>query len=148
LKGHTEGVTFVVFSGDGKTLASGSASTVKLWDVVTGQGTATLHGKMENVSCKTFSPDGRTLALGSSDGTVKLWDVVTGQERTILKGHSDKVYAMTFSGDGKLLASAGGGLRTGAVYPASLAGLSGASRGLGAIVTAALLCQRRGAEVT
>jgi WD40 repeat protein len=80
LEGHEEMMRSLVFSPDGKTLASGSMDgTIKLWEVATGKETATLN------ACKSkedrldlpmaFSPDGKTLATGSDDNTIKLWDV-------------------------------------------------------------------------
>jgi WD40 repeat protein len=63
----------VAFSPDGKTLASLSSGTVKLWDVQTGKEQANLHTK--SVISVAFSPDGKMLASGSQDGTIKLWDM-------------------------------------------------------------------------
>jgi len=98
LQGHSRGCYAVVFSPDGKTLASGSGdTTVKLWDVATGKETATLSGHAGEVSSITFSPDGKTLA--TVDGQrVKLWDLTTRKEVITLAGWVE------FSPDGKVVA--------------------------------------------
>ncbi|NMG18281.1 AAA-like domain-containing protein, partial [Brasilonema bromeliae] len=65
LEGHSSYVTSVVFSPDGKTLASGSRdNTVKLWNL-NGQLQHTLKGHSSYVTSVVFSPDGKTLASGS-----------------------------------------------------------------------------------
>src|SRR5262245_48605351 len=71
------GALSVVFSPDGKTLASsGRDATIKLWDVKTGKNLATLEGHDYEVWSVAFSPDGKTLAsAGTKDKSVKLWDV-------------------------------------------------------------------------
>jgi WD40 repeat protein len=74
LKGHSGIVYSVVFSPDGKTIATGSSdNTVKLWNL-NGQEITTLKGHSGYVNSVVFSPDGKTIATGSSDNTVKLWN--------------------------------------------------------------------------
>ena len=66
----------VTFSPDGRTLASANRdTTVRVWDVNTGQDIRTLSGHTDPIYSVVFSPDGKTLASGSYDGTILLWDV-------------------------------------------------------------------------
>ncbi|MGF1583554.1 MAG: WD40 repeat domain-containing protein, partial [Gemmataceae bacterium] len=119
LKGHAREVTSLVFSPDGRTLASaggnlalsagaGEDNTIKIWDVLTGQLKATLVGHTGYVLSVCLSPDGSTLASASSDKTVKVWEVSTGKLKSTLEGHTDCVHSVSYSPDGKTLASAGG----------------------------------------
>jgi WD40 repeat protein len=113
LAGHTDMVWSVVYSPDGKTLATGSHDlTIKLWDVSTGKEQTTLKGHGTGVRSVAFSPDGKTLAsgiVGSPGATdrIKLWDVATGTERATLMGRGgcDGLGTVAFSPDGKTLAT-------------------------------------------
>ncbi len=109
LQGHTSAIESVVFSPDGKTLASASMdSTVNLWDVSTHTHIATLEGHRSWVNSVAFSPDGTTLASGSQDNTVRLWDVSTRTHIATLRAYHDceGVQSVAFSPDGTMLATA------------------------------------------
>ncbi|WP_375467918.1 AAA-like domain-containing protein, partial [uncultured Nostoc sp.] len=107
LEGHRDSINSIVFSPDGKTLASASDDkTIKLWNLDTGKEITTLRGHSDSVISVVFSPDGKTLASASRDKTIKLWNLDTGKEITTLRGHSDSVISVVFSPDGKTLASA------------------------------------------
>jgi len=112
LRGHTDMVPNMVFSPDGRMLASGVAaqapnpSEIKLWDVNSGKLITTLNGNRAQVTCLAFAPDDKTLVNGSSDDTIKLWDVPTGQLRRTIKSGTE-MDALTFTGDGKTLAGGG-----------------------------------------
>jgi WD40 repeat protein/energy-coupling factor transporter ATP-binding protein EcfA2 len=115
LASHTDIITSVAFSPDGKTLASASGAsdrTIKLWSIAARQpiGQA-FTGHVAGVKEIIFSPDGETLASVSdaSDGTaynIRLWDVATHQAiGQPLVGHTLDIQDIAFSPDGQTLAS-------------------------------------------
>lgn len=104
--GHSNEIQSIVFSPDGKILASGSAdNTIKIWDVKKGKEIRTITGHSAGVESVAFDPDGKILASGSHDKTTKIWEWRTGEELCTLRGHGDSVKAVAFSPDGQTLAT-------------------------------------------
>ncbi|MDE2887843.1 MAG: hypothetical protein OXR72_06480 [Gemmatimonadota bacterium] len=105
LEGHTHWVFNVLFSPDGRVVASGSYdNTMRLWDVATGEALNTLSHPSA-INSVSFSPDGTTVASGADDNNVHLWNVATGERITTLPGHTNPVRSVVFSPDGSTLAS-------------------------------------------
>jgi WD40 repeat protein/uncharacterized caspase-like protein len=80
LKEHGRGVTKLVFSRDGKFIASAASdNTIKIWDVENRREVRTLTGHTSNIESLDFTPDGRLLASASDDGSTFLWDTKSGE---------------------------------------------------------------------
>ncbi|MEH2353025.1 serine/threonine-protein kinase [Nostoc sp.] len=109
LTGHSDWIHSVAISPDGKILASGSCdTTIKLWNLATGELIRTLTGHSGWIHSLAFSPDGNILASGSEDKTIKLWNLATGKLIRTLTGHPRWVNSVAISSDNKTLASGSG----------------------------------------
>ena len=103
-----KGVNALAFSPDGKTVASAHGdNTVRLWDPITSNETATLKGHKERINTLAFSPDSALLASGSADDSIILWDVRENRKHAILTGHRDEIRILTFSPVGRRLLASG-----------------------------------------
>ncbi len=106
LAGHSDAVSSVAISPDGKLLVSGSRDeTITLWDLRMGEA---LHIILHEgwVGSVAFSPDGKVFAAGGAGGDIRLWDARTGEPLHTLAGHVSPVLSIAF-GPGEVLASGG-----------------------------------------
>lgn len=99
-KGHTDGIMCLQF--DDAILATGSYdSTIKIWNIETGEEIRTLVGHDSGVRALMF--DERKLISGSLDHTLKIWNWRTGECLSTLPGHTGGVICLHFNDN--LLAS-------------------------------------------
>jgi len=109
LRGHTGVVHCIVYSPDGKHIASGSSdNTTKIWNATSdGPPVRTLEGHTDWVVTAAYSPDGKYIATGSWDTTIKIWNATEGESaiRT-LDHHNGTITTVAYSSDGLFIASA------------------------------------------
>ncbi|MBA3751481.1 WD40 repeat domain-containing protein [Candidatus Dependentiae bacterium] len=100
LHGHSDGITSVAISSDGKIMLTGSKDhKIVIWNRKDASFLHELTGHTNSISSVAFSPNATKILTGSLDHTARLWDVETGQEIFQLK-HYAGVSSITFSPDG------------------------------------------------
>jgi WD40 repeat protein len=104
LEGLQDNVSDVVFSPDGKQLATiGSEDTASVWDT-SGKKLAEFKGHQRLVTSISFSPNGKQLATSGHDDTIRLWEISGKQSRKIT-AHQGRIRRVIFNPDGKQLAT-------------------------------------------
>ena len=105
LTGHTDTVTSVCYSPDGKYLASSSwDKTIKFWEVATGKCIKIMGTYVECVPSVVYSPDGKYIASSFED-RLKLLEASTGKIIKILDEHEKIIEYVCYSPDGKYITS-------------------------------------------
>jgi serine/threonine protein kinase/WD40 repeat protein/tetratricopeptide (TPR) repeat protein len=94
------------FSADGRFLVTTSApSSVRIWEVATGQPLADPLAHPSGVLTAVFSPDGTQVLTGCSDGMARLWDWRAGRTVWAFE-HEDEVYTVAFHPKGRWVLTA------------------------------------------
>jgi WD40 repeat protein len=95
LEGHTDDVSAVAVTPDGRHVVSGCWRQVasrredhalRVWQPSTGNCLRVLEGHTAYVSAVAVTPDGRYVVSGSDDGTLRVWDLSTGNCVQTLEG--------------------------------------------------------------
>lgn len=104
-----DGMSFaVLFSPDGKKLASSGDSVVRMYDLEKRELIFSKPNDQERTTGLAFSPDGLVLATGGGGETVVLWDAQTGDKMVELHtgNQGGDTHPVAFSPSGTVLASA------------------------------------------
>jgi hypothetical protein len=107
LTGHTDWVSAVAVTPDGRRAISGSRDrTLIVWDLERGAEERTLGGHTGGVNAVAVTPDGRRAISASDDRTLIVWDLERGVEERTLTGHRLGVRAVAVTPDGRRAISA------------------------------------------
>merc|ERR1712150_56650 len=104
LEGHTDSITQVAFSHDGKYVATGSYDgTARIWDPKNGDLVHVLEGPSKEIEWILWHPKGHAILAGSTDNMVWMWWAPTGKLLQCFAGHAQSVTCGCWGLGGKLI---------------------------------------------
>lgn len=90
LAGHTDSVTAVSVSPDGRRLVTGSADrSAKIWELRSGREILTLREHQGPLTSVEFSPDGRSILTSSRDETAIIWFTQPWDEQVAVRSEKN-----------------------------------------------------------
>ena len=107
LTGHSLGVVSVAVSSDGSKCASSSLdSSLRLWDVDSGEKISSIEVGPVDIWTVVFSPDDKFIVSGSHSGKIHLYGTESGKQEQTLDTRGGKfTLSVAYSPDGKYIAS-------------------------------------------
>lgn len=103
--GHSDYISAVCFSPDGKQFSSGSVNgEICIWDAQDGKVIKNLFAHSQRVRDLTFTPDGNRLVAAYNDNSIRLWDTITHDLVDEIIDLPNEISNISISFDSKLLA--------------------------------------------
>jgi hypothetical protein len=102
---HARGINKVVFSRDGRLLATAASGTVCVWSPESGDVVRKFKALRGNVQAFAFHPSGRSLAVSCLDETIRFWDIECGKETGSYAWGVGPATRLAFSPDGSTVAA-------------------------------------------
>jgi WD40 repeat protein len=104
---HTQRFSALVFSPDGRLLATtaGQSKLVWLWDATSGALVRKLSGQEFPARAVAFAPDGKHVAAMQAGPHIHIWEVDTGRVSAVLAVDNGGLKSLAFSPDGRSLAA-------------------------------------------
>jgi F-box and WD-40 domain protein CDC4 len=100
LVGHTDTVRSVHILDSSSGISGSKDSTIKVWNLKTGECTATLkHEDQDEIRTIALQEDQHTAFAGTYKGKVVQWNLSTGQYEGVLKAHEGAIYSIVISDD-------------------------------------------------
>jgi predicted nucleic acid-binding Zn-ribbon protein len=100
---HTEWITAIEFSPDGKYLATGDRNGgLHVWDTATGAELFGLSGHAQAITAVSWRADSKVLASASEDATLRLWEMDKGGAIRNWNAHPGGVTGLQFLRNGDL----------------------------------------------
>jgi WD40 repeat protein len=106
LSGHEDPVAAVAFTADGRRVASGSATSLRVWQVASGREQQKFDEQTGGTKALQFVPGETVLVSGSDDGHARLWDLAKKRQVAVIGAHTGAVRAVAISPDSTRVASA------------------------------------------
>ncbi len=101
---HTDWVTAVEFSPDGRWLATADrAGALVLWEAATAREYAVLEGHQMAITAISWRRDGQVLATSGEDGNVRIWDPEKVKPVRSWAAHPGGATSVQFATDGSLV---------------------------------------------
>ena len=104
IKSHTQWITAIAFSPDGKSLVTADRNGgLIVSDAATGNENFNLAGHKQSVNGVAWRSDGKVLASVSEDKTTRLWSSTNGKQVKSWDAHGKGTTDVAFTNDGRIL---------------------------------------------
>jgi WD40 repeat protein len=108
LSGHSDWVSSIAWSSDGKLLATASRDkTAKVFEVGTGRSRTTFSGHRTSVRGVVFASDDQRVYSSDSEGVLSLWKIADAGKGTDVTNGAGEVFRMTATDKVVFLSAAG-----------------------------------------